>query len=285
MNFVTVGTYDQTAYYETRLVLALIGVVVSLFLLVRRRESRHAMIFLSGGLLMAAMEYLLQREGLRGDGYVIAIFGRQVTGISGPLVQGFLDGGMPGLMALWFADLRTSRAAAGRWGLWAGMAALVLGLAALSGRLAAGQVPTSIEPVFSLTPIVLITTMIFFSLLVAWRKDAIVMVANFYAGLLIITLLNTGPLHLFGARYIGVVEGAGVVQAGLVWQIAMTTLNGIFELAGGKIHFLTIPLSLGLVAVSQRRQDEATRLSYQDLQSLTNRGWRRKSKPFRRNAD
>lgn len=297
MDFVIVGNFDQAAYYETRVVLMVTGALVALYHLVSKRESRYLVIFLSGALLMGVTEHLLAREGLRGAGAATALFGWQIPKNYGPLLKGILDGGIFGLMALWFADLRISRtsprassstlgrAVWGRWLGWLGLSTLILALGILTGRLAGGQPATSVQPVFSTTPIVIITSMIFFSLLVAWHLDAVEMVANFYAGLLIITLINLGPLHILGARYVEVVSDAGNIRADIAWQVAIGTLTGIFEVAGGKLHFLTIPLSLRLIAIRERPGNDAERLSYQHLQSLTNRGWRRKSKPFRRTSE
>ena len=285
MDYLIVGTYDQTAYYETRLVLMLTGIILALHQLIRRREPRYLVVFLSSTLLMAATEYLFQREGLRGHGYSISLLGRPVSATYGPLLQGLLDGGVYGMIALWFADLRTSRNLGRSWIQLVTLLITVLSLAVIIGRLSADHVPTSIQPVFAITPIVIITTMIFFSLLVAWRRDAVATVANFYAGLLIVALLNLFPLHLSGARYVGQVVGAETVRADLTLQAGIGLLVAIFEVAGGKLHFLTIPLSLGLIRIRERAGAEAERLSYQHLQSLTNRGWRKRSKPFKRNSD
>ena len=215
MDYLIVGTYDQTAYYETRLVLMLTGIILALHQLIRRREPRYLVVFLSSTLLMAATEYLFQREGLRGNGYSISFLSRPVSATYGPLLQGLLDGGVYGMIALWFADLRTSRNLGRSWIQLVTLLITVLSLAVIIGRLSADHVPTSIQPVFAITPIVIITTMIFFSLLVACRRDAVAMVANFYAGLLIVALLNLFPLHLSGARYVGQVVGAETVRADL----------------------------------------------------------------------
>ncbi|NBO64825.1 MAG: hypothetical protein EBU88_08280 [Acidobacteria bacterium] len=285
MNFVTVWTYSQTAYYETRLLLLLVGLTISLYFLFKKQESRYLVIFISSSLLMAVTEYLFQLDGLRGEGYTISVFGQTVPPIYRPLCQGLLDGGFQGLMALWFADLRLSRASGRAWSGWVGFSILICGLACLSGRLAVGQLPRSVQPIFSMTPIVLVTAMIFLSLAVAWHRDAITMIANYFAGLLVITLINNGPLHVFGARYVGVIAETATVVAELPWQIGIGVLSGIFESAGGKLHYLTIPLMLGLVAVRVRSTSAPPRLSYQQLQNLANRGWRRRSKPFRRNSE
>ncbi|MFM8396052.1 MAG: hypothetical protein ACKOB4_19200 [Acidobacteriota bacterium] len=285
MDFVIVGTYDHTVYYETRLLLAALSLTISIYLLAARRDGRHLVVFLSSGLLMGVMEYVLQMQGLRGPGYGFSLFGHSVPNGLGPLLQGLLEGGVCGLMALWFADLRSMRAAAREWRLWAAMAVLVLGLSIFTGTLAGTHAITSVQPIFSPTPILIITTIIFFSLLIAWRKDAIAPLANFYAGLLIYALLNFEPLHLFGARYIGVVTELETNRAGSPWQVVMMMLSYVYEAAGGKLHYLMLPMALGLVTIRERSTEESERLSYQHLQNLANRGWRRKSNPFKRNND
>ncbi len=282
MDFVIIGTYDHTTWYETRLVLMMAGLILAFYQLTVRRESRHLVIFLSSGLMMGLMEYALQAGGLRGPGYSFSLFGQTIPAAVGPLVQGVLEGGLWGLMALWFADLRSSRAAASEWGPWVGGAVCVLLLSFLTGWRAGGLTPTSVQPLFSSLPILVITSIIFFSLVVAWRKDALAVLANYYGGLLVFALLSLGPLHLFGARYVGLVEGVTTVRAGANWQLPMMLLSSIYEAAGGKLHYFMIPYAFGLVGLKQRSVEEAARVSYQHLQSLTERGWRKKSKPFQR---
>jgi hypothetical protein len=282
MDFVIIGTYDHTIWYETRLMLMLAGLVLAIYQLTVRRESRHLVIFLSSSLMMGLMEYALQAGGLRGPGYTFSIFGQQIPPAVGPLLQGLLEGGLWGLMALWFADLRSSRAAVSEWGTWVGGAVFVLLLSLLTGWRSGGLPPTSVQPIFSSLPILVITSIIFFSLVVAWRKDALAVLANYYGGLLVFALLSLGPLHLFGARYVGVVEGLAAVRAGASWQIPMMLLSYIYESAGGKLHYFMIPFAFGLVSLRQKSAEEAARVSYQHLQSLTERGWRKKSKPFQR---
>lgn len=285
MDFVIVGTYDHAAWYETRLILMLAGLALSLYQLLARRESRYLIIFLSSGLMMGIMEYVLQAGGLRGVDYSFSLFGQRIPASFGPLLQGFLEGGICGLLALWFADLRSSRAAKREWLMWGGVILLVTGLSVLTGRLTGSQPPSSIRPMFAPPPILIITTIIFFSLVVAWRKDALAALANYYAGLLVFAVLSLAPLHLLGAAYIGIADGDGVVRAGAAWQTAMMALSYIYESAGGRLHYFMIPFAFGLVAVRQRSTEEAARVSYQHLQSLTERGWRKKSKPFQRQSD
>lgn len=282
MEFVIIGTFDHTAFYETRLILVLAGLLIALYKLKSERESRHLVIFLSSSLLMAGMEYVLQAGGLRGPGYTFSLFGRIIPRGYGPLLQGVLEGGICGLMALWFADLRTSRARVKQWIPYLIFAGMVLTLSAFTGLLTRSNPISSVQPIFSPTPILIITTIIFFSLLVGWWRDELSILANFYAGLLIFALLNFEPLHLLGARYVGLIEGTGTVPAGSFWQWTMTSLSHIYESAGGRLHYLMVPVALGLISSKMKSTDESTRLSYQHLQSLTERGWRKKSKPFQR---
>ncbi len=282
MDFVIVRTFDHTGYYETRLILLLISLSLAIYLWRAKQEKRYLVVFFNSALMMALMEYALQASGLRGPGYSFSLFGLTISRAYGPIIQGLLEGGICGLMALWFADLRAMRAKVKQWLPYLATCGLVAGLAILTGTLSRHRPISSVRPMFSLTPILIVTSIIFFSLLIAWRKDALSVLANYFAGLLVFSLINFEPLHLLGARYVGIQENLQLVPAGSMWQILMMTLSHIYESSGGKLHYFMIPFAFGLVALKEKAAEETARLSYQHLQALTQRGWRKKSKPFQR---
>jgi hypothetical protein len=138
---------------------------------------------------------------------------------------------------------------------------------------------------FATISIFSVTAVIFASLWISWRKDSLAALANYYGGILVFALLNYEPLHLMGARYIGVEShlpgAAPYAAAPLSAQLLVMLLSHLFEAAGGKLHYFIIPLALGLVRLKER-EDGAKRERYstQHLQDLAQRGWRKKSKPF-----
>jgi hypothetical protein len=135
---------------------------------------------------------------------------------------------------------------------------------------------------FSPLSIFAVMAIIFASLWLAWRKDVMASLSNFYGGLLLFTILNYGILQVMGARYIGEQVGGQFVAAPTSVRGAMMVLSMVFETAGGKLHFFMIPFALGLIALKEKEEASSKRERYstQHLQDLSQRGWRKRSKPF-----
>jgi hypothetical protein len=101
--------------------------------------------------------------------------------------------------------------------------------------------------------------------------------------LIIFALLNYEPLHLMGARYIGLFVGEQFVRASAGPQTMMMMLSHGFEIAGGRLHYFIIPFLFSLVWLREKSDGQKReRYSTQHLQDLAQRGWRKKSKPFQR---
>ncbi len=282
MDFLILRNFDHQGYYETRIVLFLLAISAAVWLWRARKENRYLLILVSSGLMMALTEYLLQWSGLRGSGYHFLLFDQRVPTSVGPLIQGLLEGGICGVMALWFADLRASGMDRRQWLPYLGLCGLIVGLSVLAGGISSYRPLTSVRPIFAPGPVVINTTIIFVSLLIAWRREALPFLANFYAGLLIFSLLNFEPLHLMHARYVGLLENGLPVAAPTIWQYPIMALSHLYDSSGGKLHYFAIPFALGLIRVREKSPEEAEKVPYQRLQTLSERGWRKKSKPFQR---
>lgn len=280
MEFFIVRTIDHAVYFETRLVLLFALLGLAIFQQLSRRENRYLVILLSSVVMTALVEYLFMAVGLRGPGYAISLFGHTLPHLLVPPALGLLDGSTYGVMALWFADLRMSRAGAREWLGYLAFTLLVLGLSVFTGMQTHELPITGARAVFGAFPIAIITTIIFFSLLIAWKREALPFLANFYAGLILFSVVNLEPLHLLGSRYVGQSIDLRIVAAPLKWQVIIMPLSHIYESSGGRLHLLTVALAFGLIRGKRRSVEEAEPLSYQHLQSLTERGWRKRSKPF-----
>lgn len=276
-------TFDQAGYYETRLILMAVSLAIAGYFLYYKRDHRFLLMFASGSFLTVIAEYLLQLNGLRGAGYSLSLFGLTVPRMVGPVVQGVIDGGACGMIAFWFADLRASKSKQKQWLPLIGICGLVLLLSFVAGAVSRLRPVSSVRPMFATQIILIITTIIFFSLVIAWRKDALSAMANFYAGLLLFAILNYQPLHLMGARYIGLHSGLQIVPASMPVQVTMTLLSHLFEVAGGRLHFFIIPFAFGIIGLREKDEGKKReRYSTQHLHDLAQRGWRKRSKPFQR---
>ena len=276
MDFLIVRTYDHAAfYYEIRLLLTLVAGGVVLHRWLGRGERRYAVAFASGSLLYALSEAVWQWLGLRGEGFGISVMGWSIGAGWRPLLQGLVEGGLCGSMALWWTDLRTTEARGRAWlGIalaWGGIGILMT----LAGYLAKGQPASSVRPLFSPIPI-------FGSLLLTWRRNGFSPLAAYFAGLLIYSLVTLGPLHLFGARFVAVGPESDPVAVAPLWQGVLASLSLIYEASGGRLHYFALPFLLGWIPVRTPSLPENDTLSYHQLRMLTERGWRKKSKPFAR---
>gem|GEM_PF-1173202 len=278
-----IRTFDHAGYYETRLILLAINLAIACYFIYYKRDQRFLVMFASGAILQTIIEYTLQFGGLRNNFHSISVFGSPMSPFVGPVIQGFTEGSAVAMFALWFADLRSSQAGMKRWLPLIFVGIIIVVLAFVAGSAAQNRPISSARPMFASRSIFAVTGVIFVSLYISWRKDALSSLANYYAGILLFAFLNYEPLHLMGARYIGVLSGSQYAHATMPAQAVVMLLSHLFEAAGGKLHYFIIPFALGLVSLTER-EDGARRERYstQHLQDLAQRGWRKKSKPFTR---
>lgn len=285
MEFWMIRTFDHAGYYETRLILMAISLVVACYFAYYRPDRRFLSMFISGAVLQTLIEYGLLFSGLRAGTHTISVFGERIPLLIGPVVQGFTEGGPLAMFAFWFADLRSAHARIKPWLPLIALGVVIAALSFAAGSVARNQPITSARPMFASLPIFTVTAVIFASLFIAWRKDALPGLANYYAGILVFAILSYEPLHMMGVRYIGVMSdlqnGAQFAAAPIPTQAAVMMLSHLYEAAGGKLHYFIIPLALGLVSLREREYGvKRERYSTQHLQDLAQRGWRKKSKPF-----
>lgn len=259
MNYFMLRSFDHAGYYETRLILMLIGLTVACFFAARRRDYRYLIMFASGVVFQAWLEYLLQSSGLRGANYSLSVFGVTLPPVIGRIYQGCAEGGILSLTAFWFVDLRAAETKAkSRWWPYLAVCALIVVLAGMVGWIAAGHPITSPRPMFTASGFVRITIFMLASLLLCWWRDGLRYLGYFYLGLVIYVFLTFETLHIVGARYIGV-RGADeqVTAASLPVQIVVMFASHLWEVAGGKIHYFAVPFALGLLKFKEKKRDEA----------------------------
>jgi hypothetical protein len=282
MFFWMIRTFDHAGYYETRLILTALALCFAFYFAYYRLDRRFLLMFVSGAVFQTITEYVLLFRALRAGDNTISLFGERLPVLLGPAVRGFSEGAPLAMFAFWFADLRSSRAGIKRWLPLIAFGVVTAGLSVAAGWTARNHSITSARPMFASLPIFAITAVIFISLFIAWRRDALSGLANYYAGLLVFAVLCYEPLHAMGARYIGVMSGAEganlFAAAPAQTQVVVMLLSHIYEAAGSKLHYFIVPFSLGLLSLKERefwRQRE--RYSTQHLLDLAQRGWRKKN--------
>ncbi|MBK6795442.1 MAG: hypothetical protein IPG76_01205 [Acidobacteria bacterium] len=125
---------------------------------------------------------------------------------------------------------------------------IIVLLAGMVGMMARGMPITSPRPMFGSVALLSNSITIVIAVLLAWWKGGLRYLGLFFIGLLIYVVLTFEPLHIFGARYIGVRDASGQFAAA-AWlpQVAVMLWSHIFEVAAGKIHYFAIPFALGLI--------------------------------------
>lgn len=250
MDYFIVRSFDHAGYYETRLLLLLIGLALVTYAAVRKRDYRYAIAFASGVVFQGLMEWRLAALGLRGKNYSLSLFGATFSATWAILWQGLAEGGILSFMAFWFADLfhfSKDQSALPRRAFYAVCAVIVV-LASAVGVMARGLPISSPRPMFAPLPMIIAAVTIGVALLLisikgrtGWRA-----LGWFYLGLLVYVVLTFEPLHILGARYVAVrtAEG-GFAAAPLLPQTGLMLYSHLYEVAGGKIHYFVVPYVLG----------------------------------------
>jgi hypothetical protein len=265
MNYFMVRSIDHAGYYETRLLLMVVGILVAGWRAVQG-DRRYLVLFGSGVFFQALLEELIRLLGLRGPAYRLSVFGVILPPALATLYQGCAEGGILSLMSFWFADLVLSAPKedqAGRWLPYVMMCALILALATFVGWYAGGQPITSPRPMFRSSAILTLDTMIVSTLLLLWlvtgcfgndNGNGFRWLGWYVVGAVIYSVLTFEPLHLLGARYIAVrLPDETYAPAKMPAQAGVMAWAHVVEFAAGKMHYFVVPYLLGLVRFSGSR--------------------------------
>jgi len=251
MNYFMVRSFDHAGYYETRLILMVVGLLVAGWR-AARGDRRYLVVFFSGVFFQALLEFLIRLLGLRGAGYRLSVFGVTLPPAVATLYQGCVEGGILALVSFWFADLMLSGGPElRRWPPYLGVCGLIVALASFVGWYAAGKPITSPRPMFASSGILVNDTIIGSSLFLLWLKgggDGYRCVGWWFLGSLVYSVLNFEPMHLLGARYIAIRAPDGeYVAAPYPAQATVMAWAHAVEFAAGKLHYFVVPYVLGLV--------------------------------------
>jgi hypothetical protein len=257
MNYYMIRSFDHAGYYETRLILMIVGLLVA-GARAARGDRRYLVMFTSGVIFQALLELLIMALGLRGRGYRLSVFGVTLSPAVAFVFQGCAEGGILTMMAFWFADLLLSaRAERPRWPAYLATCGLIVALASFVGWYAGGQPISSPRPMFAPSGILVNDAIITCSLILCWLKggrDGFRYLGYWYLGAVVYYILNFEPMHLLGARLIAKRTPDGqYVPAPLAAQVVVMAWAGMVEFAAGKLHYFVVPHVLGLIRFPESR--------------------------------
>jgi hypothetical protein len=259
MNYYMIRSFDHAGYYETRLILMIVGLLVA-GVRAARGDRRYLVMFASGVIFQALLELLIMALGLRGKGYRLSVFGLTLSPAVAFVFQGCAEGGILTLMSFWFADLVLGRGAArSRWPAYVATCALIVALGSFVGWYAAGQPISSPRPMFASSGILVNDAIITSSLLLTWLaggKECFRYLGYWYLGAVLYYVFNFEPMHLLGARLIATRTPEGqYVPAPLPAQATVMAWAGMVEFAAGKLHYFVVPYVLGLIHFPESREN------------------------------
>lgn len=250
--FYLVRSFDFGGYYETRLLLALAALAVALWRW-RDGERRYLIVFAAGFVFQGVMEWQLAVLGQRGAGFSIGLFGLTLSGLSAYLAQGFLEGGPLAMAGWWFADLVIQRRRRSAWLAYGAFLALVVLLAIIVVWTSQGAAATSVRPMFVHNALGLGILVLAVALSALRGRAGLQALALWSAGVMVYLVWNFTPLQAGGIRIIALGGADGVAAAGLWDQIWVMGLSYAWEVTAGKLHYIAIPIALGLIAAPKPR--------------------------------
>lgn len=247
MQFFMTRSFDHAWYYETRSLLMVVAIGVVCYYAIAKKDYRYLAMAVSGVVFQALMETLLQALGSRGADYSLSIFGFTFHPAVRVVFQGLTEGAILSVMGFWFADLCFfSRKQKPSWLPYLLVCWQIIYLAIFVGWATQHELITSPRPMFSWRFYLLTGTIV---ATLAWvyflGREAWYFLGSFYLGLLVYIVLTFEPLDLLGARYIAVSKDGEA--APLHWRVILMAYSHLFEVAGGKIHYVVVPFALGLL--------------------------------------
>ena len=252
MTVAMIRSFDHAGYYETRVILVVIVMLLSLYYLMRRGDGNYLVMILCGAFFQGMMELSLKGMGLRGQAYTLSVFGTALPSSLTWVFQGLTEGGVHAFMGYGFMDiyLNSEREFRRRRNLYIGLLFLVLMFSVFVGLQSGGREITSVRPMFKPGPILGMFYITFVTLVIAGIKggETFRYCALFFWGTFIYTLLNLGPLQPLGARYIGGVLPDGTIQSfPPLKQGVIMLYSHAWEVAGSRFHYFVLPFVLGLI--------------------------------------
>jgi len=258
MNFFAVRSFDHGGFYETRLVLMVAALLVSLYFLRFQRDPRYVFMFTSGAVFQALLEAIYSYLGFRAVDHSILIFGLKLEDTSKVLIQGLTEGGVLGVMSFWFADLlsdperrkQTQEA-------FVLVCAVIVGMSVVVGIQSSGAPVTAARPMFGpYAVVVLLIGMAAGAELGTMREGGKRALLYFGCGLMLYSVLTFAPLNIAGAQFMGPKGAAGGFSpAQLPFQILLSLWTHVIEDGAGKLHYFAIPFCFGMVELRNRNRE------------------------------
>ncbi len=250
-----VRSFDEAGYFETRVILMILLLVISLFFAFKKEDNNYIVIFISSTIFFGIVELLLFSLGMRAEGWTISVFGLTIPTYLTWLFQGLGEGAIYGVSGFLFLDMYLKRDDESefklRRNLFLVTMIIVFICSIFVGILARNKPITSVRLMFGVVAILYLSLVIIISLVLAKfvaGEGFLKQLGYYLLGSFIFIVVNLEPMHILGARYIGIVHSDGnVTYADPVYQVFIMLYSYLIEIVIPRAHYLVVPVVLGLI--------------------------------------
>ena len=249
-----VRSFDEAGYFETRVLLMLIALAISLFFAFKKEDNNYIVIFISSTIFFGIVELILSSLGMRAESWTVMVFGVVIPTYLTWLFQGLGEGAIYGVSGFLFLDMYLKRDDEKEFKLRRNLFIITMIIvficSIIVGILGSTKPITSVRPMFGVVAILYLSLVIIISLGLAkfvafegFLKD----LKNYLIGSFIFIVVNLEPMHILGTRYIGVLTNGNVTYADPIYQVLIMLLSYLIEIVIPRAHYLVIPVVLGLI--------------------------------------
>jgi hypothetical protein len=252
--FAMVRSFDEAGYFETRVILMMLALAISLFFALKKDDNNYIVIFISATIFFGIVELILFSLGMRAEGWTVTVFGVTIPTFLTWLFQGLGEGAVYGVSGFLFLDMYLKRDDESefklRRNLFIGLMIVVFICAIIVGILGSSKPITSVRPMFGLVATLYLSLVIIISFVLAKFVAAegfLKKLGYYLIGSFIFIVINLEPMHILGTRYIGVLNNGNVTYADPVYQVLIMLISYLIEIVIPRAHYLVVPVVLGLI--------------------------------------
>jgi MFS family permease len=253
--FAMVRSFDEAGYFESRVILMILALAISLFFAFKKEDNNYIVIFISSTIFFGIVELILFSLGMRAEGWTVSVFGLIIPTYLIWLFQGLGEGAIYGVSGFLFLDMYLKRDDESEFKLRRNLFLITMGIvficAIIIGILARNKPITSVRPMFGVVAIIYLSLVIIISLVLAkflCGQGFFKYLGYYLLGSFIFIVVNLEPMHILGARYIGVEQADGkVIYAEPIYQVIIMLYSYIVEITVPRAHYLVVPVVLGLI--------------------------------------
>jgi len=250
-----VRSFDEAGYYETRIILMILALAISLFFAFKKEDNNYIVIFISSTIFFGIVELVLSSLGARAETWRIVVFSIEIPTYISWLFQGLGEGAIYGVTGLLFLDMYLKRDIESefklRRNLFLFTMIIVFTCSIVVGILGRDKPITSVRLIFTLVSIIYVSVVIIISFVLVkflCAKGFMKYLGYYLIGSFIFIVVNLEPMHFLGTRYIGIIQPNGnVIHADLIYQVFIMLYSYLIDITIPRAHYLVVPVVFGLI--------------------------------------